>query len=134
LLDVGAAALTPRAPAPWKPGERVAVYARSDYQAISSVPGCSEQHTRPIDSRTGLPVPIWELNCPAHEAWICGAGQPKIIEWQPNGHGGFSPIKVAPMQAGWSRTVEGIPLTPDQLRAEVSRNGLTRRTEQPVDR
>ena len=43
---------------------------KADVQAISAVPGCDQQHTRPRDTRNGLPVPIWELTCPVHEAWI----------------------------------------------------------------
>ncbi len=34
------------------------------------------------------------------------------------------------MEPCWARTIEGIPMTPDQARAEVSRSGLTRRAEQ----
>ncbi len=99
-------------------------------QSISGVPGCDQQHTRPINARTGLPLPIWELTCAAHEAWICGDGRPKVINWESNGNGGYTPHKVSQMNDCWARTIEGIPMTPDQTRAEVSRNGLTRRAEQ----
>jgi hypothetical protein len=112
-----------------EPGECVAVFARADFQAISGVPGCDEVHHRPPDPRTGLPVPIWELSCPGHEAWICGDDKQKILVFEPNGKGGFTQHRMSPMQDGWSKTVEGIPLTPDQLRAETSRNALTRRAE-----
>jgi len=108
----------------------VSVFARADLQSISAVPGCDQQHFRPRDARTGLPLPIWELTCPAHEAWICGDGRPKVINWESNGQGGYTPHKVSPMNDCWARTIEGIPLTPDQARAEQSRNGLTRRAEQ----
>jgi hypothetical protein len=93
------------------------------------VPGCDQSHSRPVDRRTGLPVPIWELTCPGHEAWICGDGKQKILLFEPDGKGGFTQHRVSPIQDGWSRTVEGIPLTPDQIRAETSRNALTRRAE-----
>ena len=40
-------------------------------------------------------------------------------------------MKVShPRSTEWSATIEGIPLTPDQARAESRRNGLTRRAEQ----
>jgi hypothetical protein len=34
------------------------------------------------------------------------------------------------MDSCWSRTIEGIPLTPDQATAEARRTSLTRRAEQ----
>jgi hypothetical protein len=110
-------------------GVRVGVFARADFQAISPVEGCSEEHRRRVDPRTGLPVPIWELVCPVHEAWISGEHKQKVLVYEPDGHGGFTHHRVSPIADGWSRSVDGIPLTPDQLRAEVSRNALTRRAE-----
>ena len=112
-------------------GGCVPVYARADVQAISAVPGCDQQHARPCDSRTGFPVPIWELTCPAHEAWILGADRPKVMEWESTGDGGYRQVKVSqPRSTEFSPTIEGIPLTPDQMRSEARRNGLTRRAEQ----
>jgi hypothetical protein len=74
-------------------------------------------------------VAIWELSCPAHEAVICGDGRQKVINWEPDGNGGFRQIKQAPMDSCWARSIADIPLTPDQIRAEVKRNALTRRAE-----
>jgi hypothetical protein len=99
-------------------------------QAISSVPGCDEQHARPRDPRTGLPVPVWQLDCAPHEAWLCGDGRPKVLVWEADGNGGFRQQRVSAMDSCWSRTIEGIPMTPDQARAETRRNSLTRRAEQ----
>ncbi len=101
--------------APGRTRRRVSVYARSDLQAIGGVPGCDELHSRPIDPRTGLPVPIWELTCPAHEAWICGEGKPKVMLWERDANGGFQQRWVSPMEPTWSRTIEDLPLTPVQL-------------------
>ncbi len=109
----------------------MALFARADLQSISAVPGCDQQHSRPRDSRTGALVPIWELTCPAHEAWISGADRAKVMTWEPIGDGGYRQVKVPqPRSSEWSPTIEGIPLTPDQMRAESRRNGLTRRAEQ----
>jgi hypothetical protein len=52
------------------------------------------------------------------------------VSWEPDGNGGYTQQKVSPMDSCWARTVEAIPLTPDQMRAESQRNGLTRRAEQ----
>ncbi len=53
------------------------------------------------------------------------------MQWEPTGDGGHRQVKVAqPRSSEWSATIEGIPLTPDQMRAEARRNGLTRRAEQ----
>ncbi len=107
------------------------LFARADVQAISAVPGCDQQHTRPRDTRNGLPVPIWELTCPVHEAWISGADLPKSLTWEPDGKGGFIQQKVPqPRSDLWASTIDAIPLTPDQVRSEARRNGLTRRAEQ----
>lgn len=106
------------------------VFARTDVQSISGVPGCDESHYRPVDQRTGLPVHIWELTCPAHEAWIRGDGKPKVMNWDPDGNGGYRQRWVAPIEPTWATSVEDIPMTSDQLRAETRRNGLTRRAEQ----
>lgn len=108
----------------------MSVFARVDVQFISSVAGCDQSHSRPVDPRTGLPVHIWELTCPAHEAWICGAGKPKVMQWEPDGQGGFRQRWVSQMQPTWARSVDEIPMTPDAERAEARRNGLTRRAEQ----
>ncbi len=106
------------------------VFARSDVQTISSVPGCDQSHSRPVDSRTGLPVHIWELTCPAHERWICGEGRPKVMQWEPDGKGGFVHRYVSPIEPTWARSIDELPMTPDQLRAETRRSSLTRRAEQ----
>jgi hypothetical protein len=115
-----------------RPGDCVAVYARADFQGVSAIKDCDQEHRRPLDPRTGQPVPIWELNCPAHEAWICGDGKPKILRFEKNEDGGFRQERVSQMEPGWSRTIEGIELTPDQVRAEGRRNSLTRRAEQAL--
>ena len=118
---------------PWlapAPRRFVSVWARADLQSISGVPGCPESHSRPVDPRTGLPVHLWELTCPAHEARICGQGKQKVMLWERDGNGGFSQRWVAPMEPAWARSADEIPLTPDQLRAETKRNSLTRRAEQ----
>ena len=53
------------------------------------------------------------------------------MAWEPDGTGGFRQQKVSqPRSDYWSPTIEGIQLTPDQVRAEGRRNGLTRRAEQ----
>jgi hypothetical protein len=75
-------------------------------------------------------VPVWELTCEAHERWVLGDDKQKIIEWEPDGQGGGRMVKVSPIHDGWSRTIEGIPLTPDQIRADARRNSMTRRAEQ----
>jgi hypothetical protein len=75
-------------------------------------------------------VAIWELTCPAHEAYISGEGKQKVIEWRRDGAGGFRQVKISPMDSRWARTVEQIPLTPDQIEADARRNSLTRRAEQ----
>ena len=111
-------------------GDCVATYARSDIQVIGAVPGCDQQHARPVDNRTGLPALIWCLECPPHEAWIMGAGRPKVLVWEPDGNGGFHQRRIAQMEPTWARSIEDIPLTPDQARFEVRRNSLTRRAEQ----
>jgi hypothetical protein len=111
-------------------GVRVGVFAKADLQAISGVPGCDQVHHRPRDPRTGFPVPIWELICTAHEAWICGEGRQKVINWEPDGNGGFRQVKLTPMAAERARSIADIPMTPDQIRAETRRNSLTRRAEQ----
>lgn len=98
-------------------------------QVISGVPGCDQSHSRPVDPRTGLPVHIWELTCPAHEAWICGDGKPKVMTWERDENGGFRQRWVAPIEPTWARSAEDIPMTPDQIRAETRRNSLTRRAE-----
>lgn len=111
----------------------MSVFARSDLQSIGAVPGCDQQHARPHDARTGLPVPIWELTCAVHVAWITGADRPKVTQWEPNGSGGYRQVKMShPRSTEWSATIEGIPLTPDQQQAELRRNGLTRRSEQAM--
>ncbi len=52
------------------------------------------------------------------------------MEWEPDGRGGFTQRYVSPMEPTWSRSIDELPMTPDQLRAETRRNGLTRRAEQ----
>jgi hypothetical protein len=53
------------------------------------------------------------------------------MQWEPTGDGGYRQVKVPQSRSSeWSSTIEGIPLTPDQMRAERRRNGLTRRAEQ----
>jgi hypothetical protein len=73
---------------------------------------------------------VWELTCPAHEAWICGAGKPKVMLWERDGNGGFQQRWVVPMDPTWARSLDELPMTPDQIRAEGRRNSLTRRAEQ----
>ena len=77
-------------------------------------------------------MPVWELECPVHEAWICGEGKQPVLLFEPNGHGGFTQRRVQPMADGWARTPDQIPLTPDQIRAETARTSLTRRAEQAM--
>lgn len=48
----------------------------------------------------------------------------------PNGSGGFRQHRVTQMDPMFSRTIEGIPLTPDQAAADARRTSLTRRAEQ----
>jgi hypothetical protein len=72
---------------------------------------------------------LWELSCAAHEAWICGHGRPKVMTWEPQEGGGFLQRWVSPMEPAWARSAADIPMTPDQVRAEARRNGLTRRAE-----
>jgi hypothetical protein len=63
--------------------------------------------------------------------WILGADRPKVMQWESTGDGGYRQVKVSqPRSTEFSPTIEGIPLTPDQMRAEARRNGLTRRAEQ----
>jgi hypothetical protein len=129
VYDSAEAGVTPAEAETRKTGVRVVAYARADIQGISGIKGCDQEHRRPEDPRTGRPVPIWGLECPAHEAWIFGDGRSKILVWEKEGSG-FRQQRVSPVQNGWSRTIDGIPLTPDQARAETRRNSLTRRAEQ----
>jgi hypothetical protein len=129
VYDSGETGVVPVEAETGKTGVRVVAYARADIQGISGVKDCDQEHRRPEDPRTGRPVPIWGLECAAHEAWIFGDDRPKILIWVKEGSG-FRQQRVNPVQDGWSRTIDGIPLTPDQARAEDRRNSLTRRAEQ----
>ena len=60
-----------------------------------------------------------------------GADRPKSLTWEPDGKGGFIQQKVPqPRSDLWASTIDAIPLTPNQVRSEARRNGLTRRAEQ----
>lgn len=59
-----------------------------------------------------------------------GASRPKVLVWEADGNGGFRQRRVAQMEPTWARSIEDIPLTPDQARSELRRNSLTRRAEQ----
>jgi hypothetical protein len=50
--------------------------------------------------------------------------------WEREEGGGFRQRWVSPMDPCWARSIDELPMTPDQVRAETRRNSLTRRAEQ----
>jgi len=94
----------------------ITLYARGDLLAVSAVPGCEAGHVRPVDERTGKPVPVWSLTCDAHEKYYRGDGKPKILKYQVDKNTGrvLRQERVADSSPMFSSTPDTVPLTPDE--------------------
>lgn len=94
----------------------MAFYPQSDWQAIGPVPGCDQQHLRPLDPRTDEPVSRWKVDCAAHEAFYKGAGKPKILKYVTDRKTGqvLRQDRVPDAHPGVGFTPDTIPLTRDE--------------------
>ena len=97
------------------------LYARSDCQSEGPIATCPENHVRPADPRTGKPVALWALDCPAHEAHLKGSRRGIVkspISKSNPGPLTYGIIDSSPM---WSSSPDAIPLTPDEERTDATR-------------
>jgi SAP domain len=97
------------------------LYARSDLQSEGPAPGCAENHLRPLDPRTGKPVVLWALDCPAHEAHLKGSR--RGIVKSPISKSATGPLTygIIDSSPNWGSTPDTVPLTPDEERTDATR-------------
>ena len=91
----------------------MAAYARNDIQAYSNPRGCGQCHTRPTGP-DGFPAKTFRIDCDPCEAQIFG-GHRRVKKSTLTGGPLEYEISHDPC---WSRSIDAIPLTPDEQRAK----------------
>lgn len=111
----------------------MSLFARSDLMSVT-IPamsgGCGKTHSRPVTH--GKPRTVWELACPACEAYLKGDNKPRVIKVSGGDKNrGIAPKMnhVADSDPHWSSTPETVPPTPDEeqvhaVRAEIGKEQL----------
>ena len=94
------------------------MWGRSDISLISipAPDGCGAQHTKEVTR--GVPAKHIRVDCEPCEAWLSGARKPRVLKYHIDSKTGqaIRQERVADAEAGWSSTIDTVPLTPDEER------------------